>query len=316
MEEKIKHIMNEEIAKLNDDSKWMPQGRKISFDYISHVLRVLTQSGDVSKFKPQIYKLLEYQHADGGFGEYATDEKSEIRETAFILRNLVTANRKLKDHNIDTANRKIVSYLLSRQTPKGTWIDTLWGEFDATSISTGALMFAVKEGIMADKVQPAVDKALKLVREMRDSDGGWYDPLFKQEVRRSPVAWTGHLLPKFVMYYGNTPESRQSIKLLADAQEENGSWDNNDTDHTCDAVRAIMVCCELVGIHDYDDDIDKAMQWIIDARNDDGGWGTELGAPSNTLMICDVLDSFAKYIFYLKKKPITKEQFLTKYDDF
>lgn len=316
LEEEIKQIMQEEINRLNDSSKWEPEGRKKSFDIINHVLRVLTQSGEVSKFKPQIYKLLEMQHEDGGFGEYATDTKSEIRETAFILRNLITVNRKLKDPKIDAAVRRIIDYLISKQSSKGTWKDSLWGEFDATSICSGALMFAVKEGIMADKAKPAVDRALKLVKEMRSEDGGWYDPLFKQEVRKSPVAWTGHLLPKFVMYYGNTPESRQSIKLLADAQEENGSWDNNDTDHTCDAVRAIMVCCELTGIHDYDYNIDKAIEWIVNARNSDGGWGTELGAPSNILMTCDVLDSFAKYLFYLKKKPITKEQFLAKYDDF
>lgn len=316
MEEKIWQIMREEIEKLAESPEWNPDRKKKSLDVINHTLRVFTQSGDIGRFKDRIYALLDHQNKDGSFGELLDDGKSEIRETAFILRNLITANRKLKDQRISEASRKIIQYLLSRQKDKGTWEDSIWGEFDATSISTGALMFAVKEGIMADVAQPAVDRALKLVREMRSKDGGWYDPKFRQQERKSPVAWTGHLLPKFVMYYGDTPESRQSIKLLADAQEENGSWDGNDTDHTCDASRAIMVCCELVGIDGYDDKIDKSIEWIIKARNDDGGWGVQLGAPSDILMTCDVLDTFAKYIFYRKRKPITKTEFLAKYDDF
>jgi len=316
MEETIKKIMQEEIKKLSNNPEWDTDKKGNSLDSINHTLRVFTQSGDISLFKDKIYKLLDHQNENGGFGELIDDGKSEIRETAFILRNLITINRKLKDQKISEAIDKIVPYLISRQKERGTWEDSLWGEFDATSISTGALMFAVKEGLMTEVTQPAVEKALKLVKEMRSEDGGWYDPKFKQEVRKSPVAWTGHLLPKFVMYYGDTPESRQSIKLLADAQEDNGSWDDNDIDHTCDASRAIMVCCELIGIDDYEDKIDKSIKWVIKARNADGGWGVQLETPSNILMTCDVLDTFAKYLFYKKRKPITKVEFLAKYDDF
>lgn len=315
-EERIGQIMQEELGKLASSPDWDTNKPGGSLDSICHALRVFTQSGDISQFKDKIYKLLEHQNADGSFGELIDDGKSEIRETAFILRNLITANRKLKDQKISEANERIIKYLLSKQKEKGTWEDSLWGEFDATSISTGALMFAVKEGIMIGETKPAVDRAIKLVKEMRSEDGGWYDPKFKQEVRQSPVAWTGHLLPKFVMYFGDIPESRQSIKLLADAQEENGSWDNDDTDHTCDASRAIMVCCEIIGIDDYDDKIDKSIGWIVNARNQDGGWGVKLGTESNILMTCDVLDTFAKYLFYKKRKPITKTEFLAKYDDF
>ena len=316
MEGEVKAVLLEEVEKLSNTSEWEPGGKNKSLDIINHVLRVLTQSGNIRNFKSQIYKLLEYQNEDGGFGEFVNDKKSEIRETAFILRNFIIANRRLNDPKISNSVRRITTYLLSKQTNKGTWKDSLWGEFDATSVCSGALMFAAKEGVLVDLVNPVVDRALKLVKEMRSEDGGWYDPEFKQEIRESPVAWTGHLLPKFVMYYGDIPESRISVKLLADSQEEDGSWDDKDIDHTCDASRALMHCCELIGIDDYNSKIDKAVKWLLKARNPNGGWGPVLGAKSNILMTCDALDTFAKYLQYKNRKPITREQYLEVYDDF
>jgi squalene cyclase len=296
--------------------EWDFTEERQSLDLTNHVFRVLAQENAAEMARPACYRMLEYQHADGGWGEFSNDEKSGIREAAFCTRNLVRLNRRLNDPKIAAGVERAVQYLLAQQEEGGGWLDVLWGRSDSTSISLGALMFAAHEGIGGAAVQTAVARGVAFACGMQAEDGGWYDPRFKQEERLSPVAWTAHILPKIVVYQGDTPAARKGLELMAQAMEADGSWDGGDVDHTCDSTRALILGSLVLKDDRYEAQFSRGVEWLIANRNPDGLWAMVPGRPSNLLITCDGYDTLQKYRTYLQERGSGQADYLERWDDF
>jgi len=297
-------------------SEWDFASEKQSLDTTNHVYRVLAQEKAAEMARESCHRLLGYQHEDGGWGEFSNDANSGIREAAFCTRNLVTLNRQLKDPVIAAGVERSVRYLLNQQEPAGGWLDVLWGRSDSTSIAMGALMLAGHDGILSDEVAPAVARGVQFACGMQADDGGWYDPRFKQEQRLSPVAWTAHILPKIVVYQGDTEAARKGLALMADAMETDGSWDGGDVDHTCDSTRALILASLVLNDDTYAAKFTQGVEWLLANRNPDGLWGMVPGRPSNLLITCDGYDTLQKYRAYLRERGKGLTDFLGRWDDF
>lgn len=313
----IDDLMQEALSVLDARrAEWDLSPAPQSLDVTNHALRVLAQENAAEVAREACGRMLKFQHEDGGWGEFSSDEKSGIREAAFCTRNLVTLNRRLLDPEIRAGVEKAVRYLLAQQEPGGGWLDVLWGRSDSTSISLGALMLAAADGILADQVAPAIERGVAFACGIQAGDGGWYDPRFKQETRLSPVAWTAHILPKIVVYQGDTPGARRGLALMADAMEEDGSWDGGDVDHTCDSTRALILASLVLNDSSYEDRFTRGVQWLLANRNPDGLWSAVPGRPSNLLITCDAYDTLQKYRTYLRERGTGQRDFLRRWDDF
>jgi squalene cyclase len=277
---------------------------------------VLAQENAGEQAREACRRMLQCQHEDGGWGEFSNDAKSGIREAAFCTRNLVTLNRRLRDPQIAAGVEKAVRYLLKQQEPGGGWLDVLWGHSDSTSITLGALMLAGHDGILTAQVRPALERGVAFACGMQAEDGGWYDPRFKQEERLSPVAWTAHILPKIVVYQGDTEAARKGLALMADAMEQDGSWDGGDVDHTCDSTRALILGSLVLKDDSYAEKFTRGVEWLLANRNPDGLWAMVPGRPSNLLITCDAYDTFQKYRIYLQERGKDLGNFVGRWDDF
>jgi hypothetical protein len=313
----IDDLMQEALAVLDARrAEWDFTSAKQSHDLTNHVLRVLAQENAAEMAREACSRMLEHQHADGGWGEFSNDEASGIREAAFCTRNLVTLNRRLRDPRIAAAVERAVRYLLAQQEEGGGWLDVLWGRSDSTSIALGALMLAGADGIAADEVAPAVERGVAFACGIQAEDGGWYDPRFKQETRLSPVAWTAHILPKIVVHRGDTEAARKGLALMADAMETDGSWDGGDVDHTCDSTRALILGSLMLNDDRYEAQFTRGIRWLLENRNADGLWSAVPGRPSHLLITCDAYDTLQKYRAYLNERGQGLGDFLTRWDDF
>lgn len=287
-----------------------------SLDLTNHVLRVLAQEGAAEMARETCSRMTACQHADGGWGEFSSDEKSGIREAAFCTRNLVTLNRRLRDPEISASVDRAVAYLLAEQEAGGGWLDVLWGRSDSTSIALGALMLAGEDGVRPTDVPGAVERGIAFACGMQAEDGGWYDPRFKQEERLSPVAWTAHILPKIVVYQGDSTAARKGLDLMAEAMDDDGSWDGGDVDHTCDSTRALILASLVLDDNRYEEKFTRGIQWLLANRNPDGLWAMVPGRPSNLLITCDAYDTLQKYRTYLRERGRNLGGFLARWDDF
>jgi squalene cyclase len=313
----IDDLMHEALAVLDARRcEWDLSATRQSLDTTNHVLRVLAQENAAPMALEACHRLLGAQHLDGGWGEFSSDEKSGIRESAFCTRNLVTLNRRLGDPEVASGVEKAVGFLLAQQEAEGGWLDVLWGRSDSTSIALGALMLAGQDGVLADQVKPAIDQGVRFACRTQAEDGGWYDPRFKQEERLSPVAWTAHILPKIVVYSGDTPAARKGLDLMADAMQADGSWDGGDVDHTCDSARALILGRLVLNDTRYEEKFTRGVEWLLANRNPDGLWAMMPGRPSNLLITCDAYDTLQKYRTYLKERGTGQRDFLARWDDF
>lgn len=313
----IDDLMAEGLAVLDARGpEWDLTPERQSLDTVNHVLRVLAQEGAAEMARAACGRLIALQHADGGWGEFSNDAASGIREAAFCTRNLVTLNRRLQDPEIGAAVESAVRCLLSQQEPAGGWLDVLWGRSDSTSIALGALMLAGADGIAADEVAPAVERGIAFACGIQAEDGGWYDPRFKQETRLSPVAWTAHILPKIVVYQGDSPAARKGLALMAEAMDADGSWDGGDVDHTCDSTRALILASLVLNDSSYEEKFEHGVAWLLANRNPDGLWAMVPGKPSNLLITCDAYDTLQKYRTYLRERGQGLGDFLRRWDDF
>jgi squalene cyclase len=309
--------MQEGLAVLDSRrADWDLTSTKQSLDTTNHVLRVYAQENTAEPTRECLHRLLAAQHEDGGWGEFSNDTKSGIREAAFCTRNLVTLNRRLKDPAVTEGIERSVRYLLAQQEEGGGWLDILWGRSDSTSISLGALMLAGADGILVDEVRPSIARGIGFACGMQAEDGGWYDPRFKQETRLSPVAWTAHILPKIVVYQGDSPAARKGLDLMADAMDADGSWDGGDVDHTCDSTRALILASIVLNDNRYEEKFTRGIEWLLAHREEDGLWAMEPGRPSNLLITCDVYDTLQKYRTYLNEKGKNLGNYLARWDDF
>ena len=92
--------------------------------------------------------------------------------------------------------------------------------------------------------------------------------------------------------------------LIAE-QAKNGSWDNENTDHTMDACRNLMLVSDTFKTKEkYTPIIEKGVRWLIDIKNGQG-WGDFPDEPSNVERTADGLDTLLKFRRYRSDAPMS-----------
>ena len=97
----------------------------------------------------------------------------------------------------------------------------------------------------------------------------------------------------------------EAADSLVGEQAENGSWDNENTDHTMDACRNLMLVADTFGQKEkYFPIIEKGVRWLIDIKNEQG-WGDFPDEPSNIERTADGLDTLLKFRRFCSDKPMS-----------
>jgi squalene-hopene/tetraprenyl-beta-curcumene cyclase len=154
---------------------------------------------------------------------------------------------------------------------------------------TAEVVLALKRVTHPDpqRVETAIDRAVKWIEGMQSSDGGW--GAFDVDNRRALVRdlpfcdfgevidppsadVTAHALEMFGVL-GRSNE--RGLQWLLDSQEADGSWFGrwgvNHVYGTGAAVPALVAA----GIAPDDPTISRAVRWLEDHQNPDGGWGED-----------------------------------------
>ncbi len=141
------------------------------------------------------------------------------------------------------------------------------------------------------RIQAAVGRALRWVEGMQSSGGGW--GAFDAENTRSLVRdipfldfgevidepsadVTAHAVEMLaVLGLGDAPQAQAAVRWLISEQDPRGSWFGrwgvNHIYGTGAAVPALI----LAGIEPSHECIRRAVRWLEDHQNEDGGWGED-----------------------------------------
>ncbi|MFQ5483470.1 MAG: hypothetical protein ACE5ER_12020, partial [Nitrospinaceae bacterium] len=88
-------------------------------------------------------------------------------------------------------------------------------------------------------------------------------------------------------------------------QAASGSWDNDNTDHTMDACRNLMLVADVFEQREEcTAPIERGIRWLIDIKNPEG-WGDFPDEPSNIERTADGLDTLLKFKRYLSAAPMS-----------
>jgi squalene cyclase len=278
------------------EAEWTPE-RDVDFETLNHLVRVWIQEGSIAAHGRELAAIQAAQHADGGWGDRRDEPASRMRTSSFCCQMLLRAHRALGDESLKGSVARALDFILARQEPDGSWDDARWHRLDATSVSTGTLIFAVSEPYGTAAHRAALTRAMRYVLGAVADDGLWY-----HKPTASPVEITAHLLQKVALYDPGSDVVTRAMAGLLELQHADGHWDHRDVDSTCDAVRSLMLAAETRAGTALARDVTNAARagvaWLEAIQGVDGGHGVRAGRPSKVLYTCDVIDTALKYRAY------------------
>jgi hypothetical protein len=261
--------------------------------------------------KPQEFKeCVKVQNPDGGWSKESHTDKTSMWITTFVGLKLCRGNLILKDPDIQATVDKTLEYVLSMQEEDGHWSDTEWSHLDTTcSVSCFLTIYQVTQDKRDDeRINKARIKGFEFIVQWQRDSGLWKDETFHP----AGIETTAHLMqytlvPAYFMdkieYAGKM--CMDAADSMVAAQAENGSWDNENTDHTMDACRNLMLVSDTFKTKEkYAPVIEKGVRWLIDIKNEQG-WGDFPQEPSNVERTADGLDTLLKYRRYDSGKPMS-----------
>lgn len=258
----------------------------------NHVLRVRIQDDTIKSHASLVSQLCNCQHSDGGWGDTRDDPETRLRSTAFCTQMLLRANRSLHSGRAQQAVEGALRYIVAAQLSDGSWRDHKWPVLDATSVSVGTLLFAVREPFAIPTFAEALKRGMQFIQDCRASSGLWY-----YKPTSSPVTISAHLLQKCVTYELPTAYVLPSAHALLDLQSHDGHWDKGNVDHTCDAIRCLLLCasqCDEASLQSRVLGASwSALTWIIGTARD-GGVPDWPGGRPHVERTCDGIDTALK----------------------
>lgn len=265
----------------------------VDLEVTNHVLRVYIQDGTIAAHAEHVLALARLQREDGGWGDHRDDRESQLRSSAFCAQMLLRANRELRDAELSSTIQRALSFILARQLEDGSWRDHRWHLLDATSVSVGTLLFAVNEPFATDAHRRALQAGMQFVLSQQQPDGLWhYKPT------ASPVTITAHLLQKCATHGCGDDFVARSGRALMALQDPAGHWDKENTDHTCDSSRCLMLAAATTAdrafIAEVEQTVQRALRWLLDSARD-GALGDRPGHTPHVERTCDGIDTILKY---------------------
>ena len=277
-------------------------------ELVAHALRVILHMGVVGEFPAEYQAVVAAQHADGGWGRDSSEADSAAWVSAFLGLMLIRGQVVLKQPEIEQAIWKSIRYFLESQKPDGRWVDSEWGDLDTTShpVSFFNVVLALGTPAMRDAVRTSWRKGLQFILDGQSPDGGWYDPVFHP----SGVETTAHLVQDAVIASLALPEGlpvrsscEKGLAWILAHQAEDGSWDQQNMDHTMDCTRSTLLISRMLTQETRcRPAMEKAMAWIA-ANKNAHGWPDFPGMETDLERTCDGLDVLLKYQAWLQPDP-------------
>jgi hypothetical protein len=285
---------------------------------------------------PQAQRILNKQQPDGAWPWTGPDKHPAVNhrlvETWRWLRFLVDQYGFTRDHpQIATA----AEYLFSCQTPDGDFRGILANQY-ATYYSGAILALLVRAGYIDD---PRVEAAFRWLLAMRQDDGGWTIPMLTHKLdreaqyrlsseyappleldRAKPFSHnaTGMILRAFADHprYRHSEAALVAAGLLKSrffqpdvytSYQAATYWVRFDYPFWWNNLVAALDSLSLIGLSRDDEQIRRALAWLVDHQQPDGLWRVTYAAPEAqesraaqsrhthlwvTLAICRVLSRF------------------------
>jgi hypothetical protein len=294
-------------------AEWSIRNGARDLELTAHALRVLLQIDRVIRDVPEFLALAETQGSDGGWNSELDDAPGTPWVSAFAALTCARAARILCDARLDHAVRRALGFFVGRQAADGSWSDApTWTRLDATSHPLSFLHIVWAGGhARGAEVYAARCAALEFVLAGQDRDGAFREPEFRSPATvvasGSPVEMTAHILEDSLAgaraaasrRFAVRTAARKAAAWLVDAQDDDGSWDGGNVDHTMDAARALMLAQRVWPEIEADRAVDRATAWVVAVKNA-RGWGNFPGEPTNLERVCDGIDTLVKFRVYLR----------------
>ncbi|MTD55861.1 squalene--hopene cyclase [Amycolatopsis pithecellobii] len=179
-------------------------------------------------------------------------------------------------------------------TPPGGWAFEFANDIYPDTDDTAEIVLALRRTAFPDRprLKGAVERAITWVQGMQSSDGGWaaFDADNTRELTTKlpfcdfgavidpPSAdVTAHVVEMLAAEgLAGTTECRRGVRWLLDAQEDNGSWFGRWGANHLYGTGAAVPALVAAGVSPADPVIRRAVAWLEQVQNADGGWGEDL----------------------------------------
>lgn len=303
-------IQNEWNYLESERKNWSLLNGDQDMEALEHVLRCILHLDLTAEMGQEFKECLKVQNADGGWSKISSDNKTSIWITTFVGLKLSRANMILKDPAIDAAVDKTLEFILSSQEEDGHWTDPEWSHLDTTcSVTCFLTIYQVTRDRKDEtRINEARKRGFQFIMNWHRKSGLWKDETFHP----AGIETTAHLMqytliPAYFMDGIEFAEqvSEEAADDMVKAQAENGSWDNENMDHTMDACRNLMLVSDIFKQKEkFTPIIEKGVRWLIETKNEQG-WGDFRDEPSNIERSADGLDTLLKWRRYLTDAPMS-----------
>jgi hypothetical protein len=257
---------------------------------------------------PEAQRILRKQLADGSWPRSGGEKHPAINyhliETWRHLRFLVEQYGFTREH---PQARKAAEFLFSCQTGEGDIRGILANQY--ATYYTGAIMSLLIQAGYAD--DPRIERGFEWLLAMRQDDGGWSIPLITKKFDRAtqyrltsqhaePVQpdrskpfshnWTGMVLRSFAVHpeYRKSEAAKAAASLLVSrffqpdrytSYKAASYWVRFDYPFWWNNLVSALDSVSLIGLTRDDEQIGKALDWLVDHQEEDGLWRVSYAKP-------------------------------------
>lgn len=311
VQEDLDRLIQDEWDYLESERKsWSLLEGDQDLEVLEHVLRCILHLDLTEKMGQEFKECVKAQNPDGGWSKISSGNKTSIWITTFVGLKLRRGNMILKDPAIEAAVDKTLEFILSAQENDGHWTDPEWSHLDTTCSATCFLTIyqVTRDKKDEQRINEARKRGFDFIMNWHRASGLWKDDSFHP----AGIETTAHLMqytliPAYFMDGVDYAEQvcREAADDLAKEQAANGSWDNENMDHSMDACRNLMLVSDSFNQKEkYFPIIEKGVHWLIENKNS-AGWGDFCDEPSNIERSADGLDTLLKWRRYLTDAPMS-----------
>jgi len=311
VQDNLDHLIQSEweyIKSLKDG--WSLLAGDQDMEVLEHVLRCILHLDLTEKMGQEFKECVKVQNSDGGWSKISSDDKTSIWITTFVGLKLCRGNMILNDPAIKAAIDRTLEYILSAQEEDGHWTDPEWSHLDTTcSVTCFLTIFQVtRDKQDEERINSARKRGFEFIMNWHRDSGLWKDNTFHP----AGIETTAHLMqytliPAYFMDKIEFAERvcKEAADDMAKAQADNGSWDNENMDHSMDACRNLMLVSDSFNQKErFEPIINKGVRWLIENKNQQG-WGDFRDEPSNIERTADGLDTLLKWRRYQSGAPMS-----------
>ncbi len=235
---------------------------------------------DISHFIEKGIKWLQStQNPDGGCREAIN---LNVWDTALSVIAMTEVNRE----NIVTTNsiQKAAQWLVEHQNDDGGWAfsglteSTLPSDADDSALATLAI---IRANLSSDSAKNAINRGIQWLIHNQSSDGSWstYQP---GQGDVGCVSITSHAIETLLANDSNEVSINRAIQWLRTNIQNDGYWDDLWLAKRTYGTACALVALVKAGFADVPE-ITKAVHWLDQIQNSDGGWGEDMfGNPTKS----------------------------------